>query len=181
VNPARRQSVTALVALVVLAFALASCGSVRTQTQQWYTTADGVSAEAGDIAVRNVVVVADESGDRSTVIATFANRGDEDDELVEVRVGDVTATPTDGDLTIPADGYASLGPDETRLDVQGADTVPGEFVEVDFRFGSAPRTTVDALVQQAEGAYEDALPPPSEASPTPSAPSPTPAAATSAP
>jgi hypothetical protein len=155
-----------LAAASALALTLTGCGSIRTQTQQWYTPADGASAEAGDIALRNVVVVADESGDEATVLATFANRGEED-ELVEVRVGDATATPSDGDLTIPADGYASLGPGGTRADVDGADAVPGTFVEVEFRFERAPRTTVDALVQAAEGEYEDALTVPREPSPTP--------------
>ncbi|MGH8823068.1 MAG: hypothetical protein ACRDVN_01140 [Jiangellaceae bacterium] len=163
-NPVRRQPVAALVAVTVLALSFAGCGSVRTQTQQWYTPADGVSAEAGDIAVRNVLVVASESGDASTVLATFANRGEEDDQVLEVRVGEVTAAPTDGELTIPADGYATLGPEATRLDVDGVDAVPGSVVEVEFRFESAPRVSVDALVQPAEGTYEDALIAPPEQS-----------------
>ena len=165
-NPVRRQHLAVLAAVSALALTLTGCGSIRTQTQQWYTPADGVSAEAGDIAVRNVVVVADESGAESTITATFANRGEED-QLFEVRVGDATATPTGGDLTIPADGYTTLGPGETRVDVEGADAVPGTFVEVVFRFERAPRTTVEALVQAAEGEYEDALTGPREPSPTP--------------
>jgi hypothetical protein len=166
VNPVRRQHLAVLAAVSALALTLTGCGSIRTQTQQWYTPADGASAEAGDIALRNVVVVADESGEESAVLATFANRGEED-QLLEVRVGDATATPTGGDLTIPADGYATLGPGETEVEVEGADAVPGTFVEVEFRFERAPRTTVDALVQAAEGEYENALPAPREASPTP--------------
>jgi len=165
VNHVRRQRVTALAAVCMLALVLTGCG-IRTQTQQWYTPADGVSAEAGDIAVRNVLVVATDSGDASTLLATFANRGDED-QLIEVRVGDATATPDGGDLTIPANGYAALGPEGTRVDVEDADTVPGTFVEVEFLFERAPRTTVEALVQAAEGDYEDALIAPREQQPTP--------------
>ena len=164
-NHVRRQRVPALAAVCMLALVLTGCG-IRTQTQQWYTPADGVSAEAGDIAVRNVLVVATDSGDASTLLAMFANRGDED-QLVEVRVGDATARPDGGDLTIPANGYATLGPEGTRVDVEDADTVPGTFVEVEFLFERAPRTTVEALVQTAEGDYEDALIAPREQLPTP--------------
>ena len=79
------------------------------------------------------------------------------DRLVEVRVDGTEAAPNGGSLRIPAGGYASLGPGSTRLDVEGADTEPGRFVEVEFLFREAPRVTVDALVQPAEGIYEDAL------------------------
>ena len=54
-NHVRRQPVAALAAICVLALVLTGCGSIRTQTQQWYTPADGVNAEAGDIALRNVL------------------------------------------------------------------------------------------------------------------------------
>jgi len=146
----------ALVALPLLGLALVGCDSIREQTQQPHDAADGVSADAGDIAIRNVLIVADESGDVGTVLASFANQG-AGDRLVEVRVDGTEAAPNGGSLRIPAGGYASLGPGSTRLDVEGADTEPGRFVEVEFLFREAPRVTVDALVQPAEGIYEDAL------------------------
>jgi hypothetical protein len=154
-RPVRRRD-AALVALPVLGLALAGCGSVQEQTQQPYDPTDGVSAEAGDIAIRNVLVVADEDGDAATVFASFANRGS-DDRLVEVRVGDTDATPTGGSLDIPGGGYASLAPESTRLDIAGADTEPGGFVEIEFLFDDAPRVSVDAMVRPAEGGYENAL------------------------
>ncbi|MGH8775757.1 MAG: hypothetical protein ACRDWI_11465 [Jiangellaceae bacterium] len=162
---ARWQSVAVLGA-VVLSLAVAGCGSVRAQTQQGSTLGDGVSGEAGDISLRNVVVVATDSGDASTVLASFANRG-ADDELDQVRVNGSIATPTGGSLDLPAGGFASLGPDSTRLDVGGADTVPGRFVEVQFVFAEAPRVTVDALVQTATRQYENALIAPRGPEPSP--------------
>ena len=154
-RPVRRR-MAVLAALTVLGLALAGCGSLREQTQQVYDPADGTSADAGDIAVRNVVVVASENGDAATVFASFANRG-ADDRLVEVHVGESAATLPDGSLELPAGGYASLSPDSTRLDVSGGDIEPGQFVEIGFRFDQAPRVTVNALVKPADGLYEDAL------------------------
>jgi copper(I)-binding protein len=155
IRPVRRR--TAVLAVPpVLALALVGCGSVHEQTQQVYDPADGTSADAGDIAVRNVVVVASENGDEATVFASFANRGAED-RLVEVHVDESAATPPDGSLELPAGGYASLSPDSNRLDVDGGDIEPGQFVEIEFRFEQAPRATVEALVKPADGLYEDAL------------------------
>jgi hypothetical protein len=141
----------------VLGVVLAGCTSVKEQTQQPYDPTDGVSGSAGDIALRNVVIVANESGDAATLLASFANRGADADRLVEVLVGEERATPTGGSLMVPAGGYASLGPGAGRLDLAEADTEPGRFIEVEFVFRNAPRITVDALVQVNEGLYEDAL------------------------
>jgi hypothetical protein len=151
-----RRPIAALVAVPVLTMAGAGCTGLRTQTQNWYVPGDGVSTEAGDIGVRNVLLVADDDGGIATLIATFANEG-ATDELVEVQVGDQAVVPPTGALEIPADGYARLGPDGVRLDVEGADVQPGDFVDVEFVFGNAPRAEVQALVQRAEGDYEDAL------------------------
>jgi hypothetical protein len=151
-----RRPLAALVTIVGLTLAAAGCASVRAQTQEWYEPADGVSTEAGDMHVRNVLLVADEEGAVATMLATFANTGPED-ELLEVRVGDRIATPTSGPVEIPEDGYVRLGPDQVRVDVFGAGAQPGHFVDVEFVFRDAPRAEVQALVQPAEGEYETAL------------------------
>lgn len=142
-----------LVTAPVLTLALAGC-SVGEQTQQWYDPADGVSAEADDILIRNVVVVADDDG-AATVLASFANESNVDDRLVEVIVDDVTATQSERRIDIPARGYASVGPDGARVDVTGTTATPGHLVDVEFRFDKGPRTTVETLVQAAEGTYAD--------------------------
>ncbi len=153
-----RRPLAALITIPVLCLAAVGCASVRAQTQLWYEPADGVSTDAGDIAVRNVLLVADEEGSVATLLATFANEG-ATDELVEVRVGDSIVPPVGGRLEIPEDGYARLGPgpDEVRLDVFGGDAQPGQFVDVEFVFQDAPRAEVQALVQPAEGDYAAAL------------------------
>ena len=165
---ARRGTLAALVTIVGLTLTAAGCAGVRAQTQEWYEPADGVSTEAGDIGLRNVLLVSEEDGSVATVLATFANTGPED-EFVEVRVGDRIATPTTGPVEIPEGGYARLGPgpDEVRVDVFGADVAPGQFVDVEFVFRDAPRAEVQALVQPAEGDYETALDDAEEPTPTP--------------
>ena len=167
-NPTHRRPLGALVTIAGLTLVAAGCAPVpiRSQTQEWYEPADGVSAQAGDIAIRNVLLVAKEDGSVATVLATFANTGAED-EFLEVHVGDSIATATTGPVEIPEDGYARLGPDDARLDVFGADVQPGQFVDVEFVFRDAPRAEVEALVQRPEGDYEGALDDAVEPTPTP--------------
>lgn len=150
----RRPAVFA--AVLALGLVIAGCGGVREQTQWSSDRHRGVSAEAGDIRIGGIVVVADEASARATVLANLANDGSED-ELVQVRVGSAEAEPEGGPLTVPANGYASLGPSGARLDVENAGAVPGRLIEVEFIFGAAPRATVDAVVQSADGIYADVL------------------------
>lgn len=145
-----------LAVVPALAVGVAGCG-MNEQTQRWYAADNGVNAEAGQIGLRNVLVVADDEG-QATVIATFSNRSDQADELVEIVVGDAATEPVDGVVEIPAAGYASVGPDTNRVDVDGADIATGLTAQVEFRFAGAPRTTVEALVVANEGTYADALP-----------------------
>lgn len=138
-----------LASVPALALMLTGC-EMHEQTQGWYPRYDGVSAEAGEIGLRNIVVVT--SGDQATVLTSLANEGPADD-LVSVRVGDVTAEPTSGSLAIPQNGYAALGPDSVQF--EGVDLTPGQLTEVEFRFEDAPSTTVETLVKEAEGRYAD--------------------------
>ncbi|WP_129669939.1 hypothetical protein [Phytoactinopolyspora endophytica] len=147
-SPRLRRLVLASAPALVLM--LAGC-EMHEQTQGWYPRYDGVTAEAGEIGLRNVVVIAAPSG-QATVLTSFANRGAADD-LLEVRIAEVTAEPTDGPLAIPQNGYAALGPESLQVALDGVDLVPGQLVEVEFRFEDAPRTTVDAIVKEPEGRY----------------------------
>lgn len=145
----------AVVALPILALAVAGC-SIHEQTQTWYAPADGVNAEAGSIGLRNVLVVSD--GDEATVLASMANSGTTDDELVGVTIGDVAAAPAEP-VAVPGNGYASVGysQNHTRVDVTGAEADPGSMVTLEFQFAAAPRVEVDAFVRPASGVYADAL------------------------
>lgn len=159
-----RRLVLAAVPVVVLG--VAGC-SIHEQTQRWYPADNGVNVDAGEIGLRNVQVIADGEG-TATVVATLTNRGDAEDELVEVLIGGVAADLADGPVEIPVGDVADLGPDADRVDGFDVEANPGHTVSVEFRFGAAPRTTVQALVRPAEGAYAEALPAePSRPSETP--------------
>lgn len=152
-----RRAVSALPVVVVAGLSLVAGGcSIHEQTQTWYTPADGVSAEAGPVALRNVLVVSD--GTDATVLASMVNTGSEDDELVAVTVGEVEVSPAQP-VEIPGGGYASvgIGDADARVDVADSGAMPGGMITVEFRFASAPRAEVEAFVRPASGAYADAF------------------------
>ncbi|HEX6336726.1 MAG TPA: hypothetical protein VFZ85_07225 [Jiangellaceae bacterium] len=153
---AARRRLAVLASVLLLGLVAAGCGEVREQTQWSQDRTDGVSATAGDIGIRNALVVADEEGRQATVLAMFTNRGGPD-ELVSVRVAGSEAEPEGGPLAIPDGGTVSVGPNQTRVDVAGVDAQPGRRVDIEFVFANAPRASVSALVQPADGVYADAL------------------------
>ena len=154
---AARRRLAVIASVLLLGLVAAGCGEVREQTQWTGSRTHGVSVNAGDIGIRNALVVADEDGQQATVLAMFANSGVADDELVAIRVEGLDVEPEGGPLAIPARGNVSVGPDHTRLDVTGAAAEPGRRIDLEFIFANAPRATVSALVQPADGIYAGAL------------------------
>lgn len=151
-----RRRLAMLVTVSLLGLLVAACGDVREQTQWDGDRTHGVSASAGDIQIRNALMVADEQGRQATLMATFANNG-QADELVRVVVNGSEAEPENGPLEIPARGFVQLDADENRLDLQNVDTPPGMRTEVQFIFGAAPRATVSVLVQENDGIFAGVL------------------------
>lgn len=153
-----------IAAAFLLGAAVSACGNyaeVTSQTQIWRD--QGASGMAGDVELRNAVLVADSGGERTTLYTAFANTADAD-EVVRVRVGEVWAEPEGGPLVIPTLGYAALAPrptalssQVTRLDVAGADTGPGYFVEVEYVFAEAPRIMLNVPVHTDDGYYSGSL------------------------
>lgn len=148
-----RRRIAVLLSLPALALLTAGCGEVREQTQIWREPPHGTSATAGDVDIRNALVVTDSEGN-GTVYASFANRGDDADALTGVVI-DGSEANTDGEIELPAGGVASVSPDDSRVDVSGFDVEPGRLVDVQFIFADAPRVTVQAIVQPNEGFYAD--------------------------
>lgn len=161
-------AVRRLVIAAIPVLALAGCG-IHEQTQKWYTPTNGVNADAGQIGLRNVFLVADDEG-RATVVAALTNRGDEPDELLGVVIGEATAEITDGGVEIPANGRATISPEANRVDLDDTEAVPGYTVDVEFHFANAPRTSVETIVVSDDGPYAEALPDEPESTTTPEPP-----------
>lgn len=147
-----RRRIAALLALPALALLTIGCGEVREQTQAWREPPHGTSASAGDIEIRNALIVTNTEGS-ATVYASFANDADDADALTSLIVGETEVSPDGGEIELPAGEVTSVSPDDARVDLPDFDVRPGRLVDLQFVFADAPRTTVRAIVQPNEGFY----------------------------
>lgn len=91
-------------ATLALSIVVAACGAnFGAQTTKPYQAAEGTNADSGPIAVRNMLVLADEDG-KGELHAGIVNKGDEDDTLV----GIASAPSTEPDGQDPAGGPATV-------------------------------------------------------------------------
>lgn len=156
---------------VVLAVLVSGCsGGFDTPLYNAYSPGQGANGEAGSIKIRNVVLVAAESGGPAAVVAAFYNESGQPDQLLDIAVqgaeqsGSVTPNP----LELPAGELVNIG--GTDADAQATVTepadqlTPGTFVPVQLRFRDAGTAMVQVLVQPQAAPYDTISPvPPSPA------------------
>ena len=102
-------------------------------TTEQYDPSDGVSADVGDLDLRNILVVS-EDGEDGNLVMTVVNTGEEDAEL-GVQVGEGGGETLI--VEVEAGATVSLGGDEEPLLLEGIDTEPGSLVPIFFQYGSA--------------------------------------------
>jgi hypothetical protein len=102
-------------------------------TTEHYDPSDGVSANVGDLDLRNILVVSDD-GEDGNLVLTVVNTGEEDAEL-GVQVGEGGGEPLM--IEVEAGATVSLGGDEEPLLLEGIDTQPGALLPIFFQYGTA--------------------------------------------
>ncbi|MCI0686250.1 MAG: hypothetical protein L0Y54_03280 [Sporichthyaceae bacterium] len=137
--------------------------------------------QAGDIAVRSVMLVASPDNQDASLVMTLVNQGSESDVLQAVRVGRLDR-PDAGQqvpvsVNVPAGGAVNVGspgqPAVVLRDI-GRLAQPGEFVDVELLFGTAGEAAVSSILHPATGFYASYAPSPLPSpSPTPPTPLPT--------
>ncbi|QAY73298.1 DNA modification methylase [Agromyces protaetiae] len=99
-------------------------------TTEHYDASDGVSANVGDLDLRNILIIAEEGADDASLVFTVSNGGDSDAEL--------TIEPVTGgspvELEVEAGQQIVLGgADEDPLLLEGLGAAPGSNVELAFK------------------------------------------------
>ncbi|MBO9578673.1 MAG: hypothetical protein J7480_07895 [Microbacteriaceae bacterium] len=147
-----RTAVSVLVAAPVLAgsaLLMSGCAFIAPQaTLIHYDPADGISADLGEVELRNVQAVANEEGSLANVTFTAINHG----EAVKLNYAYPTA---DGSLT---EGWIPLAPGSTlvgeedphRIIAEGFDARVGGLLTITLQAGDADSQTLQVPLLSAE-------------------------------
>ncbi|UOE45997.1 DNA modification methylase [Agromyces larvae] len=119
-----------LAASVVLALAVAvggsGCSLITYQaTTEKYDASDGVSANVGDLEVRNLLLVKADDGEDANAVFTVSNHGDRDAEL---EIGLASGDPET--VEVPAGEQVVLGVDEEPVLLTDVRAAPGGLADV---------------------------------------------------
>ncbi|WP_323101032.1 hypothetical protein [Intrasporangium sp. YIM S08009] len=158
-TPVRRR-VSALAAGVALAAVTAGCQvNSPVQTDVQYVPADGVPADVGQLAVRNLVLVGEGNGP-AVVTGSAINLGT---DQMTVKFQPQAAQ---GAATAPTGSEVSLGPREQvdlatkGLQISGVTSKPGTLVPVTITSSTGGTTVAEVPVLPATGYYSTATPAP---------------------
>ncbi len=171
----RMAVVTVLVAVIPLASACTS--GFNALVDKSYYPADGTSADAGNVAVRNALVVASADGTRGNLIAGIVAQGSPD-RLVGLTFSGATSAKlipaqTAGAATdsvlLPANTTVSIGnPGEAQIVLNGLKTPAGSWADLTLNFATAGSAQLQIPVVAPVGIYADYAPTAEVSSPSPS-------------
>ncbi|TFB48876.1 hypothetical protein [Cryobacterium tagatosivorans] len=153
-----------IVASAILATAILSgtvgCGLMAPQaTTIHYDASDGVSADVGEVSVRNAILISD-GEDSANLVFTLVNHGDSS-HIVGVQYTSGGDKVTE-ELTVEANSTLTLGGEaEEPLTLRGIDAQPGSLFPVFVQYGN--ETGAKLLVpvlDDALGQYSTLVPTP---------------------
>ena len=146
-----------LTALLIIATTITGCGSgqnAATRTIKQVT--DGVEAESAGIKLRNVLIVKTATAE-GVLVATVINTSDETDSIVGVAIGGAMTNLVAKSNELKKNKPIIFVGDSANADA----SIPvlarsaGERIDITFTFAKAAAVTVDALVVNGEGIYQE--------------------------
>ena len=146
-----------LTALLIIATTITGCGSgqnAATRTIKQVT--DGVEAESAGIKLRNVLLVKTATAE-GVLVATVINTSDETDSIVGVAIGGAMTNLVAKSNELKKNKPIIFVGDSANADasIPVLNTSAGERIDITFTFAKAAAVTVDALVVNGEGIYQE--------------------------
>ena len=146
-----------LAVIVIVATTITGCGSgqnAATRTIKQVT--DGVEAESAGIKLRNVLIVKTATAE-GVLVATVINTSDETDSIVGVAIGGAMTNLVAKSNELKRNKPIIFVGDSANADasIPILNTSAGERIDITFTFAKAAAVTVDALVVNGEGIYQE--------------------------
>ena len=146
-----------LTALLIVATTITGCGSGQNAaTRNIKQVTDGVEAESAGIKLRNVLLVKTATAE-GVLVATVINTSDENDSIVGVAIGGAMTNLVAKSNELKKNKPIIFVGDSASADasIPVLNTSAGERIDITFTFAKAAAVTVDALVVNGEGIYQE--------------------------
>lgn len=146
-----------LIAALIISTVVTGCGAGQNAvTRNFKQVTDGVEAQSAEIRLRNVLIVKTATND-AVLVATLVSWSDEPDAITSISINNISATLSAGSFELIKNKPIIFVGDSANADayIPGLNKVAGERIPVTFNFATAAPVTVDALVLNSEGIYQD--------------------------
>jgi hypothetical protein len=146
-----------VIATIAIATMVTGCASGQmAQTRLIKQVTDGVEAQSDEIRLRNVKVVKSSTGE-GILIGTLVNWSDNSDAITSVSINNLPATYTAKTSELLRNKPITFVGQVANADafIQNLDKTPGYRVPVTFTFANAAPVTLDTLIVNGDGIYEN--------------------------
>ena len=146
-----------LVVMLIIATTITGCGSGQTAaTRNIKQVTDGVEGESNGIKLRNVLIVKTASAE-GVLVATVINTLDEIDSIVGVAFGGAMTNFVAKSNELKKNKPIIFVGDSANADafIPVLNTSAGERIDITFTFAKTAPITVNALVVNGDGIYQD--------------------------
>ena len=146
-----------VIATIAIATTVTGCASGQmAQTRLIKQVTDGVEAQSDEIRLRNVKVIKSASGE-GILLGTLVNWSDKTDAITSVSINNLPATYTAKTSELLRNKPITFVGQVANADafIENLDKTPGYRVPVTFTFANAAPVTLDTLVVNGDGIYEN--------------------------
>ena len=150
-------SIKKVIALIIITSSLTGCGSGQmASTRLIKQVTDGVEAQTDEIRLRNVKVIKTSTGS-GVLIGTLVNWSDKSDQITSVTINNQPAIYTAKSSELLRNKPITFVGDIANADayISMLDKEPGYRIPVTFTFATAAPVTLDTLIVNGDGIYEN--------------------------
>jgi hypothetical protein len=146
-----------VIATIAIATTVTGCASGQmAQTRLIKQVTDGVEAQSDEIRLRNVKVIKSSTGE-GILIGTLVNWSDKTDAITSVSINNLPAIYTAKTSELLRNKPITFVGQVANADafIENLDMTPGYRIPVTFTFANAAPVTLDSLVVNGDGIYEN--------------------------